>query len=73
MSNSNNKIPLSYYFFNYSGRYTSGSFDMREVVSWYSEGEAYYKSYCIVLKNGEKIGLTPEQFRDFEDKFRTLW
>lgn len=60
------------YYFRYSDRYSSGSFDMRTVTRWFSQGDSYYKSYIIVTNLGEKIELNGESFNEFEKRFNKL-
>lgn len=63
---------LSSFFFNYSNRYRSGSFDMRNVVRWHSEGESYYLVYKIFFADGGCVGLDGDEFYRFEKCFREL-
>lgn len=60
------------YFFDYSDRYRSGSFDMRDVRNWISTGDSYYKQYIISFANGDKVYLNPDEFYEFEKKFNKL-
>lgn len=60
------------FFFHYSNRYRHGSFDMREVTSWKSEGIDYYLGYILSFKDGSTVTLDENEFREFEGKFNKL-
>lgn len=60
------------YFFYYFDRYRSGLFDIREVMSWETEGQNYYLKYRLRFKDGSMRTLEPEEFRRFEEKFDQL-
>lgn len=60
------------FFFHYSDRYRSGSFDIRTVVRWQSEGQSYYEKFVIFLNDGGKVFLNPDEFYQFEKKFNKL-
>jgi len=60
------------YMFHYSDRYRSGSFDIRDVIRWQSDGESYYKKYVLCFSDGKTLSLEPEEFYRFEDAFNKL-
>lgn len=59
-------------FFEYSDRYRSGAFDLREVVRWHSEGEAYYKKYILHFRDGSTTYLDPDEFDAFKKRWEGL-
>ena len=65
-------IKQSDFFFHYSDRYRSGSFDIRTVSRWQTEGQSYYEKYILHLTDGGKVWLNPNEFYDFQKKFNQL-
>jgi len=64
-------MKISDYYFSYSDRHRSGSFDIREVTRWCSKGD-FYRQYAIYFKDGETVSLDPDEFYRFREMFDKL-